>query len=181
MRALLIFSLLTVASAAHAQTQSYVVLPNIAAAQARSAAQCAALGCTGGTKYWWQVQPLTDGTAALRVEATGPFSESTTVGGHAAGLNAAEHSAKVGYGAMSTKLPWVVSEPAFAARFTAAQISSLNAATGQCAADWTAVKAAATVDLAVAGVRLANDCVAQGLAFNWQALLAPVAVAAVPQ
>jgi hypothetical protein len=89
--------LLFLATAAQAQTpnpNSYLVHPNLAAALARSASQCAVLGCDGiGTKYWWNVIPLTDGTAAIEIQPSGPFGETHTNPHGTHGLNAVEHAA----------------------------------------------------------------------------------------
>jgi len=40
--------------------------------------------------YWWAVVSLTDGTAAVVIEASGPYSASTTVASKTGGLTAAE-------------------------------------------------------------------------------------------
>jgi hypothetical protein len=70
---------------------SYLVEPTVVAAQARSQQQCAALGCDGvHSIYWWAVVSLTDGTAAVVIEASGPYSASTTVASKTGGLTAAE-------------------------------------------------------------------------------------------
>lgn len=46
----------------------YLTFPDLASAQARSAEQAKALGCDSTTPYWWAVQPLTDGTAAIVID-----------------------------------------------------------------------------------------------------------------
>lgn len=72
---------------------SYLVLPNLAAAKARSAQQCTILKCQPGTTYWWNVIALTDGTAAIEIQPNGPFSASTANVHATAGLNTAERAA----------------------------------------------------------------------------------------
>lgn len=89
----LIRTLLFLALASPAAAQSYLVEPSLPSAQARSAAQCAALGCVENTQYWWSVQPLTDGTAAVVIEPSGAYSQQTTVGSVTAGLTSAEIAA----------------------------------------------------------------------------------------
>lgn len=55
-------------------TNTYLILPDLATALTRSEQQCIALGCDGKqTKYWWNVIPLKDGTAAIEVQADGPL------------------------------------------------------------------------------------------------------------
>lgn len=77
-----------------ANAQTYLVLPDLKTAQDRSAQQCAALKCDGvNTKYWWPVQPLTDGTAAIVIDPAGPFGSSHTVNGKAGALTPGEVSA----------------------------------------------------------------------------------------
>jgi hypothetical protein len=63
----------------------------LAAAKARSQQQCVALGCDGvHTVYWWSVVSLADGTAAVVIDATGPYSARTTAGTKIAGLSDGE-------------------------------------------------------------------------------------------
>ena len=78
-----------------AVAQSYLVEPSLAACQARSAAQCTALGCDGvHTVYWWTCQALTSGGAAVVVQLGNPWFGVTAVNKvGAAGLNAAEQLA----------------------------------------------------------------------------------------
>ena len=50
-------------------TPSWLVFPTVAAAQARSAAECKARGCGPGTLYWWHVEPNPQtGEGAIRLE-----------------------------------------------------------------------------------------------------------------
>jgi len=77
-----------------AHSRSYLVEPTLAAAQDRSRQQCKAFGCDGvHTVYWWRVLSLSDGTAAVVIQDSGPFSASTTVAGKTAGLTANEIAA----------------------------------------------------------------------------------------
>ena len=175
---------LALLSAGPAGAQSYLVQPNAASCLSRSQAQCTALHCDGTqTKYWWPCQTLTDGTVAVVVEPTGPFGQSVTVNGATAGLTVGEVATLLSQATLGTKLPWVISEAAFAARFTPVQISAINASVDSIVApSWTAVKAAATTDLTSVGVTtLVNRLVTLGLipASQVQTILAPIAVAQV--
>ena len=79
-------------SIAHAQAitvnpSNYLVFPTFAQAQARSQQQCQAV-CDPGdkvTKYWWNVVPLTDGTAAVEIQPSGYYGKSVIVGPCAVG------------------------------------------------------------------------------------------------
>jgi hypothetical protein len=56
-----------------ADGNKYLVFGTLAAAQARSQTQCAALGCDGvHTIYWWDVEPTTSGGGAVRVQPADP-------------------------------------------------------------------------------------------------------------
>jgi hypothetical protein len=98
---------------AHAQSvsvnpNSYIVFPTLAQAQARSQAQCAALGCDGKfTVFWWNVVPLTDGTAAVEIQPSGTFSTATAAGPckTSCGLTANEQSQLQTATQLGTKLP----------------------------------------------------------------------------
>jgi hypothetical protein len=69
----------------------YLVEPSLAAAQARSAEQCKAMGCTPpSTEFWWDVKQLPDGTAAVVIQADGPYAAEHTIKGRTAGLSKAE-------------------------------------------------------------------------------------------
>lgn len=75
---------------------SYLILPSLAAAQARAAQQAAALGCEAGTTYWWgQIEHPTTHQGALRIEDSGAYGPSTTADGVTAGLTADETAALV--------------------------------------------------------------------------------------
>lgn len=75
---------------------SYLILPSLAAAQARSAQQATALGCEPGTTYWWaQVEHPATHQAALRIEGSGAYGPSTTADGVTAGLTTDETAALV--------------------------------------------------------------------------------------
>jgi hypothetical protein len=74
---------------ANAQTvdmSKYFVMANVVSAKARSQAQCNSLGCdhTRST-FWWEVVPLTDGTAAVRVQSSGVYGNAATIGPCAVG------------------------------------------------------------------------------------------------
>jgi hypothetical protein len=66
----LAIGVLFVADSVFAQAPpQYLVLADQPTAAARSQSQCTAVGCDGTlTKYWWSVQPLTDGTAAVVIQ-----------------------------------------------------------------------------------------------------------------
>jgi hypothetical protein len=182
-RALIAIGLLASCSAS---AQSYLVQPNATGCLARTQAQCAALGCDGVlTKYWWPCQTLTDGTVAVVVQPSGPFGPSATVNGVTGTLTTPEQAALVPPATLLTKLPWIISEPAFMARFTAPQIGNINASVDPTVVtNWTAIKGSATTDLTSATVNtLVNRLVVLGLitSANAVTVLAPVAVAQVGQ
>jgi hypothetical protein len=175
-----VVALLACWSSARAQP-TYLPQASIAAAQARSQALCAAQPnpCDGvNTIYWLHVQPLTDGTAALRLDPNTPYSAT------AAGLTPAEQSTVVSISVMGTKLPWIVSLATLEARLTTAQLNALNnSADPTIAADWAAIQAGQTVDLTSAqAIGLVNRAVTLGLLTQAKAqtVLAWIAVAAVP-
>lgn len=90
------FLLLPGVALAQTQTQQYLPQATIEAALARSATQCTAMGCDGiNTKYWWQAITLQNGTAAVVIEASGPYGP--------AGLTAAEQAALVPYATMCSQ------------------------------------------------------------------------------
>lgn len=65
-----------------AQQQSYLLFSSPKEALTRSEQQCIVLKCDGvGTKYWWPVITLKDGTAAIAVDVDirSPFSKEVTV------------------------------------------------------------------------------------------------------
>lgn len=132
---------LFVVLAGPAAAQTYLPQADLATAQARSQTQCAALGCDGvQTTYWWQVQPLSDGTAAVVVQPSGPFGP--------AALTAPEQSALVSPTVLGTKIPTVISLPAFQARFTALQLVAMNSSLDPAVSvPWAQAKGAATVNL----------------------------------
>lgn len=95
-----------------ALAQQYLPQADMATCLARSAAQCQALGCDGKqTVYWWECQPLTDGTAAVVIDTTRP--EFGAVSPKGPGLNAAEQQTLQSKAAISAKLP-VAADPAAA-------------------------------------------------------------------
>lgn len=156
MRVLLVIAIIITISPAFAQ--QYLPEPDLATCQARSAAQCQALGCDStGTVYWWICQPLTDGAAAVRVETDRP--DFGAVHPRGPGLTAPEQSALVVRTAMSTKLPDILSNAAFKARFPAGKkaaiVSYLSAHPGVAQTVWNRIVAGGDVDLQDATVQQA--------------------------
>lgn len=176
-------------SIVHAQdANSYLVLPTPAQAQTRSQQQCQTLGCDGvRTKYWWTVQPLTDSTAAVVILPSGIYGLAANGVGPCAvgcGLTPLEQSAVVTATTLGTRLPWVISEPAFMARFTPIQISAANASQDPAVSvPWTQVKGAATTNLqSTTVINMVDAMVVDGIVTSANALniLKPVAVAVLP-
>lgn len=99
--------LLFLATAAQAQTPpSYLVHPDLATCQARSAAMCTAMKCDGvQTKYWWNCLPLTDGTAAMEIQPSGDFSKSASNTKGSGALTLPEQAALVPATMIAAKLP----------------------------------------------------------------------------
>lgn len=74
---------------------TYLVLPDVPSALARSEDQCLTLKCNDTTtKYWWPVITLKDGTAAVIIKDAGPFSKSTSVDGKLGALTAQEDASR---------------------------------------------------------------------------------------
>lgn len=93
---------------------SYFVMADMASALARSQQQCQALGCDGvKTRYWWSVQPLIDGTAALVIDQSGPGAATTTSAKapQPTGLSPAEQSSLQSAAAIAPLLPVVAPTP----------------------------------------------------------------------
>lgn len=94
---------------AHAQANLnlYMVFPTLAQAHTRSQQACVQYGCTGVTREWWAVVPLTDGTAALEIRNTGIYSKTAVVGPCAVGcgLTPAEQASLKPVFQMSGLLP----------------------------------------------------------------------------
>jgi hypothetical protein len=91
---------------------SYLVEPTLTAAKARSQQQCAALGCDGvRTIYWWPVVALTDGTAAVVIQASGPYSAKLTLGARTTGLTDAEIAALQTAAQLGALLPAIQPQP----------------------------------------------------------------------
>ena len=124
-----------------AGAQSYLQTASLAAAQAVSQAQCAALGCDGvHTIYWWHFQPLTTGAGAVLIQPTGAFGPT--------GLSAPQQAALVSPAALGTKLYTVISVPTFKARFTAPQLAAMTASVDPAVSvPWAGINAGATVNL----------------------------------
>lgn len=71
----------------------FLIEPDLATAQTRSAQQCQAKGCQVPTLYWWTVvENATTGQAALAIRASGDFGST--------GLTAGELAALVPYAQM---------------------------------------------------------------------------------
>jgi hypothetical protein len=95
---------LLVASSSIAQNYLPEVTSN--AALLRSQTQCQALRCDGVfTKYWWTVQPLTDGTAALVIQPGTPYDITDTVSGRTGALTAPEQTAVVPRSTIQSLIP----------------------------------------------------------------------------
>lgn len=134
--------------------------------QARSAAQCQALGCDGvHTVYWWSCQSLTaadaDGnTAAIVMTPGDPYYDATTPhqilvknigqpGFHVAivatGLSPAEQAAIKAPSQMGALLPFLIPTLTFDQRFTLPQRTAITLSAQ--APAWTAIQGAALVNL----------------------------------
>lgn len=170
-----------------ASAQQYLPQTSAAAAATRSQQMCAAAKCDGQfTKYWWPVQPLTDGTASIVIIPGTSFDQMWDRMGACAtcALTPAEKSAVVPASSLGTKLPWVLTSAAFQARFTPPQISAANASVDtKVSTEWATVKSAMTVNLTdPAVVAMTNAMVQDGIitAANQNTILTPVTVAAVP-
>lgn len=153
-----------------AEAQSYLPEATKSAAQTRSQQECTNRGCDGvQTVYWWDVQPLTDGTATIVIAPSGDFGGST--------LTAPEQASLTTANALGTKLPTRISQINFQARFTAAQLVAMNASTDPAiVTPWTTIKAAAVVDLTGAAVQaVLTAAVLDGIIPSAQAILQPVA------
>lgn len=86
--------------------ENYLVHPTAQIALARSRAQAIALKCDGiNTQYWWRVQPLTDGTAAIVIESTGPFGTGVTINGFTGTLTGQETAALLSKATITPLLP----------------------------------------------------------------------------
>lgn len=146
--------------------QQYLPQPAMTDCQARSAAQCQALGCDGvHTTYWWACQSLTaaDGsgnTAAIITTPGDPYYDATTphavlvknigqpgfhVAVAATGLSAAEQAQIKTPTQLGTLLPFLIPTLAFDQRFTLPQRTAILASPQ--APVWTAIQGAALVNL----------------------------------
>jgi hypothetical protein len=112
MRLLLALGLVLFPSVAFAQavqtSTTYLVLPTLQGAQARSQTQCAEVGCDGvQTIYWWEVDALTDGTAAIAIQPSGPYGKMAVAKACAAGcgLSPSEIAATVSAASLGGLLP----------------------------------------------------------------------------
>lgn len=91
----------------------YLVFPTLAAAQARSQQQCAALGCDGvRTVFWWPVIALTGGGGAVQIRPGDPcFDKTYTAGcgsagsGPGTGMTTTEQSALAPATSVALPLP----------------------------------------------------------------------------
>lgn len=141
-----------------AQAQQYLPQSSLAACQARSAAQCTAMGCDGvKTVYWWSCQVLaavkSGGTTALVIQPGDPnfgVTTTNTIAKSATGLSAGEQAAVVSRNAMGSALTDIVTTLTFLGRFTAGQKTAIVASAFS--AQWTAIQGAALVDLSSASI-----------------------------
>lgn len=79
-------------SAAIAQVvdlNSYLTFSTPQLASQRSQQMCTAASCKTGTRCWWPVVVLSDGSAALRIAQNGPYGKTTTVAACAVGCGLA--------------------------------------------------------------------------------------------
>lgn len=86
----------------------YAVFPNMAQAQAKSAQAAQQLGCDGvNTRYWWQIIPLNDGSAAVVLDLDDPMfgTDITLKNGKTINLNTAEKAALKTEAQMAGLLP----------------------------------------------------------------------------
>lgn len=111
----------------------YLIHPDRKAAEDRSSAQAAALGCGQGiadvTKLWWSVQPLTDGSAAIVVI---PDTQHDAMASNAfarvpVGLDTKEQSNLKPRLVMGTLLPNILPAATFLGRFTGKQVTDTDA------------------------------------------------------
>lgn len=157
---------LFVANPTLAFAQQYLPQPAMTDCQARSAAQCQALGCDGvHTVYWWSCQSLTaadssGNTAAIVTMPGDPYYDATTPhqvlvknigqpGFHVAivatGLSPVEQAAIKSTNQMGALLPFLIPTLAFDQRFTVPQRTAILASAQ--APAWTAIQGAALVNL----------------------------------
>lgn len=111
-------------------TQTYLPQPTLAAAQARSNQQALALGCDGVlTKYWWPVQQLTDGTAAIVITPDTPYDVTTSnmVAIQPVGLTSDEQTALQGRADLGTLLPDIITQADFQAALGVQAVSAAQA------------------------------------------------------
>lgn len=64
---------------------SYLTFPTPQIASQRSQLMCMAVNCRPGTRCWWSVNVLSDGTAALQIQPSGFYGKTTTVAACAVG------------------------------------------------------------------------------------------------
>jgi hypothetical protein len=111
-------------------TKMYLAQPDLPTAQARSNQQARTLGCDGVlTQYWWSVQPLTDGTAAIVIMPGTPFDVTTSnaVSPQPVGLTADEQASLQGRAQLGTLLPNIITQADFQTVLGAQAISAVQA------------------------------------------------------
>lgn len=107
----LAFFLTLIATPALAQSAEYLIEPDQATCLARSAQQCAALGCDGiHSVYWWPCVSLSDGTYAIQTTPGTPYGATTSnaVDQTPVGLSAAEQANLVTDVQLSAVVPQTV-------------------------------------------------------------------------
>lgn len=139
----------------------YLVHPDLKTAQDRSSAQAIALGCgrdpADVTKLWWDVQPLTDGSAAI-VVIPGTQSDATVSNAFAripVGLDVKEQGGLQPRAILATLLPDILPSATFLGRFTAKQSTDTDAlalSVPAVASKLTEIKGGANVDLQDAAI-----------------------------
>lgn len=179
--------------ASPAWAQSFLVEPSLSACQARSAAQCATLGCDGVTTvYWWSCQVLATPTASGGASGAGGTTGLTIIPGDgwydvstantkfSAGLTPAEQTALQTVADLGDSLPFIVKIAKWASHLTPAQITAINN-NPAIKAELTAIQSGGTVDLRSPAVqKFAADALNAGLitqaVYNailaWQAQIA---------
>jgi hypothetical protein len=107
LRLFLAVIIIGIANAQAVNLHSYLVFPTLTQAHTRSAQACTQYVCKPGTREWWSVVALTDGTAAVQIEPSGIYGKTASVGPCAVGcgLTPAEQSALKTAVQMGTLLP----------------------------------------------------------------------------
>lgn len=166
----------------------YLPQPTLTISQTRSQQQALALGCDGLlTQYWWPVQgytgpDLNNNTAAVVIFPGTPFDVTTTnkIVPIPTGLTAQEQTAVLTRAAVGTLLPDIINTPTFQSRFTAQQISAIQA-NGTTATEWNTIIGAPQVDFQSVSVqKFLSDCLSAGIITqaNYATITMPTPLAA---